>query len=347
MGRRKRITIVGGGLAGLTLGIGLRLRQVPVTIWEAGKYPRHRVCGEFVSGRGQDVLTRFGLNEAFFKAGAVLASTAAFFVGKGRSPVRSLMPPAWCLSRVAMDRILAERFDECGGELRDNSRWRGNQASEGLVFANGRRLHSQEDGWRWCGLKVHAMHAQLEADLEMHSVPDGYVGLCRLPGGEVNVCGLFRGRAPLPATHGHWDELLRGALGTVLRLRLDQALFKPESFCSIAGLGIRPHRAARQKELSIGDALTMIPPVTGNGMSMAFEAAGLATAPLAAYSAGSISWDEARQKVSRACDHAFARRLAWARLLQWFMFAPAFKSSLGTVALRSRVLWRLMFAMTR
>ena len=52
----KPITIVGGGLAGLTLGIGLRQRGVPVTIWEAGRYPRHRVCGEFISGNGQAVL---------------------------------------------------------------------------------------------------------------------------------------------------------------------------------------------------------------------------------------------------------------------------------------------------
>jgi 2-polyprenyl-6-methoxyphenol hydroxylase-like FAD-dependent oxidoreductase len=49
----KPITIVGGGLAGLTLGIGLRRRGVPAALWEAGHYPRHRVCGEFICGRGQ------------------------------------------------------------------------------------------------------------------------------------------------------------------------------------------------------------------------------------------------------------------------------------------------------
>ena len=48
----RTITIVGGGLAGLTLGIGLRQRGIPAEIFEAGTYPRHRVCGEFISGNG-------------------------------------------------------------------------------------------------------------------------------------------------------------------------------------------------------------------------------------------------------------------------------------------------------
>ena len=61
----KPITIIGGGLAGLTLGIGLRQLGAPVTIWEAGRYPRHRVCGEFISGNGQAVLQRFGLLARF------------------------------------------------------------------------------------------------------------------------------------------------------------------------------------------------------------------------------------------------------------------------------------------
>src|SRR2546427_12926265 len=97
--RMKPITIVGGGLAGLTLGIGLRQRGIPVTIWEAGHYPRHRVCGEFIVGRGQDVLARLGLSKVFFQTGAITARTAAFFLGRTRCPVRTLTPPALCLSR--------------------------------------------------------------------------------------------------------------------------------------------------------------------------------------------------------------------------------------------------------
>jgi 2-polyprenyl-6-methoxyphenol hydroxylase-like FAD-dependent oxidoreductase len=61
MPAQKPITIVGGGLAGLTLGIALRKREIPVTVFETGNYPRHRVCGEFISGRGLEILDIFGL----------------------------------------------------------------------------------------------------------------------------------------------------------------------------------------------------------------------------------------------------------------------------------------------
>ena len=35
-----------------------------------GHYPRHRVCGEFISGHGQETLRRLGLLELLLEAGA-------------------------------------------------------------------------------------------------------------------------------------------------------------------------------------------------------------------------------------------------------------------------------------
>ena len=58
----RRITIVGGGLAGLTLGILLRREGIEATVIEAGKYPRHRVCGEFISGHGRRILNELSLD---------------------------------------------------------------------------------------------------------------------------------------------------------------------------------------------------------------------------------------------------------------------------------------------
>ena len=345
----KPITIIGGGLAGLTLGIGLRQRDVPVKILEAGSYPRHRVCGEFISGNGQSVLERLGLRTRFEQAGAVPARTVLFVCGSNRSPIRQLAAPALCLSRHAMDALLAESFRQLGGELLVNTRWTSDENPEGVIRATGRRTQAAEKNPRWFGVKAHVSRASslnLDADLEMHISPDGYVGVNRINGGEVNVCGLFRvrpGNRP-PESKSDW---LRGGKDSVLRERLGQAEFEPDSFCAVAGLQLKPQRAAARKECCIGDTLTMTPPVTGNGMSMAFESAELAVEPLAAYSLGKLNWMQARQQIARRCDAAFSRRLAWARRLQWMMVSPALQGRLGSLLLRSDWLWRLMFTQTR
>src|SRR2546421_1879445 len=122
MAPSKPITIIGGGLAGLTLGIGLRQRAIPVRILEAGHYPRHRVCGEFISGRGLEVLSRLGLRDLFVKAGAITARNALFCSACTHSPLRTLLPPALCLSRYQMDALLAEHFRKLGGELHERER---------------------------------------------------------------------------------------------------------------------------------------------------------------------------------------------------------------------------------
>jgi 2-polyprenyl-6-methoxyphenol hydroxylase-like FAD-dependent oxidoreductase len=349
MSAAKPITIVGGGLAGLTLGIGLRQRGLPVTIWEAGRYPRHRVCGEFISGNGRTVLERLGLLPRFEQAGAVQARTVMFVRGSRRSPVRRLAAPALCLSRYKMDALLAETFQQLGGELLTHRRWTSTEFGEGVVRATGRRTQPAEGGACWFGVKAHVARSRamnLEADLEMHLSPHGYIGITRINGGEVNVCGLFRAR-PVSHPADSRQEWLRGEAGSLLRERLRAARFEEDSFCSVAGLSLKPQRAATRNECCIGDTLTMTPPVTGNGMSMAFESAELALDPLAEYSSGGLNWTQARRQAALRCDAAFSRRLAWARILQWLMMAPVFQGGLGSVLLRSKWLWQLMFAKTR
>jgi flavin-dependent dehydrogenase len=346
MAEAKRITIVGGGLAGLTLGIALRQREVAVTICEAGHYPRHRVCGEFISGRGQATLARLGVSKLINESGAVSAQTAAFFSATQSTAPRPLPSAAICLSRFNLDAALAKNFRELGGELLEGKRFTGD-FGEGIVRATGHRAQMERGGARWFGLKIHARNVTLVADLEMHVSPCGYVGLCKINGSEVNVCGLFRKRAGENGEANSRHELLRGQPGSPLRQRLATAEFDESSFCAVAGLSLRPQQAASRVEICIGDAITMIPPVTGNGMSMAFESAELAMVSLAAWSRGELSWNEARQQIARDCDAAFARRLAWAKWLQRIVLTPALQNPLVALADRSDRLWRVAFERTR
>ena len=343
----KPITIVGGGLAGLTLGIGLRRQGVPVTVWEAGHYPRHRVCGEFISGRGQESLTRLNVRGLLEQAGARSAATAAFFSTRQSSLPRPLPSRAMCLSRFTMDHALAVEFKKMGGVLREGQRWRDEDFGESIVRATGRRAQAKENGSRWFGLKVHARNVELIADLEMHVSPRGYVGLCRVDGGAVNVCGLFRRRTDedsAPPTRREW---LRGEPGSPLHRRLAAAEFEESSFCAVAGISLRPQRAVMRAECCVGDAITMIPPVTGNGMSMAFESAELAIAPLTAWSRGEMPWAGAQQAVAAQCDAAFGRRLAWAKWLQRMMLMPSLQNVLVRFVTHSEWFWRTAFERTR
>ncbi len=348
----KPITIVGGGLAGLTLGIGLRHRNVPVRLSESGHYPRHRVCGEFISGRGQATLARLGLREVLEHAGATGADTAAFFSTTRTTGPRPLPAQAICLSRFTLDAALANEFQKLGGELRVGVRasaypdWRELQP-EGVVRATGRQVRGEENAPRWFGLKAHARNVPLAADLEMHVSSRGYVGLCRINGGLVNVCGLFRQRGAESDRPQDRLELLRGPADSLVHQRLATAEFDKDSICAVAGLSLRPRQAATRTECCIGDAITMIPPVTGNGMSMAFESAELALEPLMAWSHGKISWAEAQSEIARRCDAAFARRLAWAQWLQWLILTPSVQNILVRLASRSDWFWRMAFEKTR
>ena len=290
----KPITIIGGGLAGLSLGIALRKRGVPVTVYEAGRYPRHRVCGEFISGAGQGAIASLGIPTR-------RANTAAFV--SGNHCCRFDLPaPALCVSRYELDKSLADAFCAAGGKLICGTRVQ--LRGEGVIQATGRRSHPVEDGWRWFGLKAHATAVDLEADLEMHLVPHGYIGICRLPDDRINVCGLFRKRK------GDTERItLAGSLGP----RFSNAHWIEGSTVAVSGLCFCAPQT--NDKCHIGDAHAMIAPLTGNGMSMAFESAAAAVNPLLAYANASASWQEAVKDITAALAQ-FRARLTCGKWLQ-------------------------------
>lgn len=336
---KKEITIVGGGLAGLTLGILLRRAGVPAVVFEAGNYPRHRVCGEFISGRGRAVLREAGIEKKILAAGGMEARDARFFVGSGATRL-ALPEPALCVSRYTLDALLAAEFCDLGGELRVNERVA--KEGEGTVRATGRRP-ATAGGGRMFGLKAHARGVELAADLEMHLGPARYVGISRCEREVVNVCGLFYSEAAVPDLARRWREWL-GA--STCNESLKSAEWVEESHCAVAALSCAaiPQEAG---EFSVGDAAAMIPPVTGNGMSMAFESAALAAPMLEIYSRGARSWVDVCNLYQRAWKQRFASRLRWAIRLQEQLFRPRAQRMLAHATRLVPALARVLFHKTR
>ena len=332
----KPITIAGGGLAGLTLGIALRRQNVPVVLHEAGSYPRHRVCGEFLSGAGAGVLESLGLGEVL--DGACLQRTTAWFQGKRPVYAATLPYPAYGLSRFAMDERLRQSFQALGGTLHERSRLRPDTA-EGFVWSGGRVPVRGP----WIGLKCHVPGLALSADLEMHLGSNGYVGLARVENDCVNVCGLFRCDSSVP---GRVTDYLRaGGMGE-LADRIEAAGPDPESFSAVAGF-----RLGWQKELpgvlAVGDANGLIPPFAGNGMSMAFEAAATAGGTLARYACGDAGWTEVCTDVKKSLRHRFSRRLLGASILHPFLTAGVGQALLVSVSRLRLLPFAMVFRVLR
>lgn len=311
----RTVEIVGGGLAGLALGLGLRREGVEVTIFEAGAYPRHRVCGEFLTGLGDATVARLGLAPLLAGSGR-LREVEWFF--RGRAVIRHRLPaPALALSRHKLDARLAGAFTALGGRLLTCTRMDTRDAPEGRIFAMGRRRASPQ----WMGLKLHARGLQLGSDLELHLGEDAYVGLCPVEDGRVNVCGLFRQR---PSVAAGRETLLAAYLRATgldaLAARLAGAEVCPESCSAVAGIGFDRSTGAGDR-LSLGDTFAMIPPFTGNGMAMAFQGAELALDPLLAWSRGKTPWEETLQTVNNRLHRCFRRRLATAAAVHPFLHA--------------------------
>ena len=347
-GARRPITIVGGGLAGLTLGIGLRQRGVPVIVWEAGGYPRHRVCGEFISGRGIASLRQLGLLSLLEAAGARPAHSAAFYI-RGRLLARHRLPePAVCISRFVLDQLQADAFLRLGGTLHTGERWPRAADTEGVVNAGGRQPpKSARHAWHWYGLKAHLRDLPLSADLEMHLEANSYVGLCRLGAGTVNVCGLFRRRASDPGVPKDFKARFTSGASCELQERLGQATWEEDSYCTVATVPIQGSVRPASSGCRIGDALGVTAPFTGNGMSMAFESAQLATAPLVEFAEGSCPWEVARRSIAERLRERFGRRLFWSGLVNTALFHGPLRGALLTPLLRSVLPWRLLFLVTR
>ena len=324
----------------MSLAVALRRHGVPVTVLEAGHYPRHRVCGEFISGVSGATLDALGITDLF--ADAMHHRSLGWHEGGQLIHRDQFKDPALGISRYLLDSRLRRRAASLGARVMENVRALP-QPRDGLVWTAGRRPRKGQ----WLGLKTHVRGLEKSADLEMHAGGNGYAGLAGVEDGWTNVCGLFRIDRNLQA---HGGELLPAYIEAGGNVALAEALraaeWRPGAFSAVAGFELG-RQSALPGLLALGDAESMIPPFTGNGMSMAFQAAEVAVEPLAGWSQGTISWQECTNSVRAALRRRFTRRLAVAGLLHPLLLTGSGRSVLQNLAAARLLPFRPMLALMR
>src|SRR5215216_2530185 len=115
--------IVGGGPAGASAAVHLSASGARVLLAERERFPRQKLCGEFISPECLEHFARLGVLEEMSRGGGARVSETVFYAPSGRGVS---VPSAWFggqggdalgLSRAEMDARLLARAREVGVEV--------------------------------------------------------------------------------------------------------------------------------------------------------------------------------------------------------------------------------------
>lgn len=276
--RAPAVQIVGAGPAGSMAALAALREGARVRIYEKSTFPRHKVCGEFLSPAILTLLRRAGCETDFLKLEpAILREMRLHF---GAAAIRHRLPePAFGLSRYALDRLLLDRAAAKGAELiREQRGTAAEVANEPVIVSTGRKSIAPRSSDRLFGFKAH-FNGPVNDAVELFFFENCYAGVSAVENGETNVCGL----APehkLRACGFHPSELLDGCAPLAERLRpltrtMDWLVTGPLVFSAA------PVAPDAPLTYPAGDALAFIDPFTGSGILNAMltgELAGRAAA---------------------------------------------------------------------
>ena len=214
---QEEVLIVGGGVSGCAASIALARKGRRVTLIEREPTPRHKVCGEFLSGEALEDLHALGVDVAFL--GAVPIDYVRLAAAR-RAAEAPLPFPAASLTRKALDTaLIAQAIGsgvrvEQGRSVRALTRPAANlwQATldDGTVYqaptvflATGKhdlRGHSRpKDPHHWVAFKMYyrlsaTQTAELKGASELTLYPGGYGGIQPVEDGVANFCCVVQRR---------------------------------------------------------------------------------------------------------------------------------------------------------
>jgi flavin-dependent dehydrogenase len=338
------IAVVGAGPAGSAAAATLAALGWQVLLVERDQFPRHKVCGEFLSPESQTTLNELGLFSDLAALHPVQLKKVQLFSQQGSELVVPLPQVGWGISRYAMDAALAQCAQRRGATLWQDSTATALSSTTGAHKLTIRRDGETEDVYTRAvllaggravaakllaepraartnrlnvGIKAHYAGVSMPAQVDLYLFDGGYVGINPVESGAVNVCLL--------ASYTAFAKAGRDPVGMIEWIagqnpafadRLNGAVLLTESICSVAavdtGLPSRPWNGVA----CIGDAATMIPPLSGDGMAMALHAAALCVAHADAYLRGAIDEATWERRYTAEWHTAFDRRLSAARGLQ-------------------------------
>jgi flavin-dependent dehydrogenase len=287
------LVVVGAGPAGCAAAISAARGGVRVLLLERGRFPRHKVCGEFVSAES------LGLLESLLAPTFHPLLHDALRIDKGRLFLEGrvlpvpIQPPAASIARFDLDEALFHSATAMGVATQLQSTvlsisgfgpfWvqtaAGNLEAGQVINAAGRwsnlttRVPPTHE--KWLGIKAHFAENAPPLSVDLYFFEGGYCGVQPVQlrsanpnDGRINLAAMVR--ADIASS---LSEVL--SLHTQLkeRSRTWQLLTEP---VTTSPLFFREPQPLREGILNVGDAAAFVDPFVGDGISLALRSGSLA-----------------------------------------------------------------------
>jgi menaquinone-9 beta-reductase len=332
------IIIVGGGLGGLSAGCLLVQAGMSVLLIEKNEYPFHRVCGEYISNESWPFLQSLGLDLELFNLPKINHLEVSNRIGKSFGFELGL--GGFGISRYALDLLLANRFEALGGTLLQNSAVKEIDSEQVITSENvfqskmvigafGKRSNLDIFLKRkfvaskpsklnnYVAVKYHIRWQHPKDTIALHNFEGGYCGMSAIENDLSCMCYMVHAQM-LKDCNNSIQELENTVLKKNLKLKeiLENATFEWAKPQVISQINFEQKKQFENEILMLGDSAGLIPPLCGNGMSMAFHAAKMASQNVIQYLENNISKTQLEEKYKSQWQTEFGLRLQAGRLIQ-------------------------------
>lgn len=310
------VIIIGGGLAGLSSAIHLSKNKHSVLVIEKNEYPKHKVCGEYISNEVLPYLNFLGVD--VFKLGAKRIDKFELSTPKNKLVKANLPLGGFGISRYCLDNQLAKvalanqatitqdtvenvtfTNDVFSVETKSNK-----YTSKIVIGAYGKRANLDvklnrnfiKNKSPFLAVKTHLKGVFPENLVALHNFEGGYCGISKVEDDSINLCYITNFEAF--KKYKDIDEFQRKVLykNTALKLVFENTTSVFETPLTISQISFETKNPIENHILMCGDTAGMIHPLCGNGMSMAIRSAQMASLLIIQFFNGTIKDREGLEK---------------------------------------------------
>lgn len=334
-----KVILIGGGLAGLTSAIHLSMLNIEVLIIEKNNYPKHKVCGEYISNEVLPYLKSLGFNP--FDFGAKRIDDFELTTSANKSIKLKLPLGGFGISRYELDFQLFKLAQRKGVEVVHDAvidvsfnsnlftvKTKNGQTfhSEIVIGSYGKRANLDislgrpfiKESSPYLAVKTHVITDFPANKVALHNFKGGYCGVSMVEGNITNLCYItnYKSFKKFKNIKEFQEKVVfqNSALHTIFQNSVSQF----DQPLSISQISFKIKNPVENHIIMCGDTAGMIHPLCGNGMAMAIRSAQLASESIIDYLHKKIpNRNEMEQHYANQWNTTFKSRLKTGRTIAY------------------------------